>query len=145
MRWVFCDQNPVFYDQKPALLCDQKPAWCTNAAIGYEPQVKGHRAQSRPRITVMTSVYSGHPCVRDECLSPLEVMIKAAPRGRGGSYQRFGMMEHLEEHLKPAGEDYESQVVYVDISRSGPIDPAVAELIESRGQCSAGARRRHYR
>ena len=40
--------------------------------------------------------------------------------------------ELLERTLRPAGEDYESQVVYVD-SRSGLIDPAVAELIESRG------------
>ena len=40
--------------------------------------------------------------------------------------------ELLDKTLRPAGEDYESQVVYMD-SCSGLIDPAVAELIESRG------------
>ena len=42
------------------------------------------------------------------------------------------MKEYLEKFLKPAGEDYESQVICLDWHASH-MDPSVAELIESRG------------
>jgi len=40
--------------------------------------------------------------------------------------------EFLENFLKPAGEDYESQLICLDLHAS-QMDPSVAELIESRG------------
>ena len=49
-----------------------------------------------------------------------------------GSYRASDMVELLEKTLSPAGEDYESQVVLLEWYAAHR-DPAVAELIESRG------------
>ena len=121
---VFCDQNPVFWDHKPACR--------NNTAIGYEPQVGEIKAHSRQRIAVSTSLCPGPTGDRDEWRTPLEIMLKAAPRGRVGSYRASDMKEYLEKFLKPAGEDYKSHVICLDWHASH-MDPSVAELIESRG------------
>jgi len=123
MRWVFSDQNPVCYDQKPA--------WCNNTAIGYEPQVREIEAHVRQRFTVCTEVYTVLTGDRGEWQPPR--VIKFKPRtGHVGSYRASDMKEFLEHFIKPAGEDYESQVICMD-SHASHMDASFVELIESRG------------
>ena len=88
---------------------DEKPAWFNNTALGNTYSVEGHDPELK------------------------EIEAHSRPRFTVETTAMSCTYELLERTLRPAGEDYESQVVYVDISRSGPIDPAVAELIESRG------------
>ena len=48
------------------------------------------------------------------------------------SYRASDMVELLEKTLKPAGEDYESQVICMD-SHASHMDASSSEFIESRG------------
>ena len=90
------------------------------------------KAHPRQRIAVSTSLCPGPTGDRDEWRTPLEIMLKAAPRGRVGSYRASGMKEYLEKFLKPAGEDYKSHVICLDWHASH-MYPSIAKLIESRG------------
>ena len=69
---------------------------------------------------------------RGEATDPLSsARMHLQPRGEG--YDRAAdMVELLYNTLPPAGEDHEAQVVLLE-SNAAHIDPAVAELIESRG------------
>ena len=139
---------------------DQKPAWFNNTAldatystIGYEPLVKEIEAHSRQRFTVCTCVDSATTGNPDKP-PPVGVLFKAAPRGIvwaeltarplipawmhvhtqiKGSYRASDMVELLEKTLKPAGEDYESQVICLDCYAPHMDIVSLAELIESRG------------
>ena len=49
-----------------------------------------------------------------------------------GSYRASDMKEFLEHFIKPAGEDYESQVICMD-SHASHMDASFVELSESHG------------
>ena len=127
MRWVFCDESYVSYDEKPLL--------------------RENKVHSKQRVTICTYVDSARP------LPPVEVLFKAAPNWRDwrgvhedpaipalkhvqtqckGSYRASDMVDYSEKTLAPCGPDYESQVICLDWL-APHMDPAVAAVIESRG------------
>ena len=130
MSWVFFgDQTYVSYDEKPA--------WCYNTGIGYKPQVREIAAQptsSRPQVEQFDEI-------------PYRFQAREQPRrihlGEFGTafFNRGGqgiMPLHVHSVAEdictsvPAGEDYESQVIYLDM-HAAHVDPSVAELMESKG------------
>ena len=111
MRWVFSDQNTT---------------------IGYEPQAQINNLQTKghhwPKVFLLMETYTQELLSEDTGLhKPFK------PRtGHVGSYRASDMKKFLEHFIKPAGEDYESRLICLDLHASH-MDASVVELIESRG------------
>ena len=152
MRWVFSDQNTTIgYEpqaqinnlqtkgnqwSKVLLLMETYTQELLSEATGLHKPFKprtGHvgsyrasdEAPCRQRFTLCTTCESGPTGDRGEWRPPLEIIFKPLTG-------QSDMMEFLEHFIKPAGEDYESQVICMD-SHASHMDASSSEFIESRG------------
>ena len=143
ISWIRCfnemhAMRRLFYGDQAVVTYDQIPAHCYyDAGIGYKPQVReiaAHPSSSRPRVEQFDEI----PYRFQAWQQPRRIRvgnIGTAGSNRGGQNIRPMLVSTLERGLcrsVAAGDDYESQVIYLD-AYSPHMDTSAAALMESRG------------